>query len=55
VRVAIAGGNANNGANDGPWYWNLNNDSSNANQNIGAHLKFCNKIKRMTQNILTSW
>ena len=36
--VAIIGGNANNGANDGLWYWNLNNDSGNANQNIGAHL-----------------
>jgi hypothetical protein len=37
-RVAIFGGNANNGANDGGWNWNLNNDSSNLNQNIGGHL-----------------
>ena len=36
--VAILGGNANNGVNDGLWYWNLNNDSGNANQNIGSHL-----------------
>lgn len=31
------GGNANNGVNAGVFYWNLNNDSSNRNRNIGAH------------------
>ena len=35
---AHAGGNWNNGANDGLFYWNLNNDSSNANTNIGSRL-----------------
>jgi len=37
-RVAHVGGNFNNGANDGLWYWNLNNTSSNANWNIGARV-----------------
>lgn len=32
------GGNANNGANAGAFYWNLNNDSGNRNRNIGAHV-----------------
>jgi hypothetical protein len=39
--VAVFGGNANNGTNCGFWYWNMNNDSSNLNSNIGTHLKFC--------------
>lgn len=34
--VLIAGGNANNGANDGPFYWNWNNTASNSNWNYGA-------------------
>ena len=38
LRVAHVGGNFNNGANDGLWYWNLNNGSSNANWNIGARV-----------------
>lgn len=37
-QVALFGGNANNGTNAGRFYWNLNNASSNANRNIGAHL-----------------
>nr|DAY77996.1 MAG TPA: hypothetical protein [Caudoviricetes sp.] len=37
-RVARVGGNSNNGTNDGLWYWNLNNDSSNANWNCGARV-----------------
>ena len=37
-RVARVGGNSNNGANDGLWYWNLNNASSNANWNCGARV-----------------
>ena len=36
MRVAIVSGNANNGANAGTFYWNLNNASSNVNRNIGA-------------------
>ena len=35
---AHVGGNFNNGANDGLFYWNLNNGSSNSNINIGARL-----------------
>ena len=38
LRVAHVGGNSNNGANDGLWYWNLNNSSSNANWNCGARV-----------------
>ena len=30
--------NANNGTNAGAFYWNLNNDSSNRNRNIGTQL-----------------
>ena len=37
LRVAHFGGNAVNGANAGRFYWNLNNDSSNLNRNIGTH------------------
>lgn len=29
--------NTNNGTNAGGFYWNLNNDSSNLNRNIGTH------------------
>ena len=36
--VTHLGGNANNGSNAGSFYWNLNNDSSNRNRNIGAHV-----------------
>ena len=38
ARVVYVGGNANNGANDGVGYVNLNNGLSNANANIGARL-----------------
>lgn len=31
-----SGGNCNNGANDGGFYWNLNNGLSNTNHNRGA-------------------
>ena len=33
--LALVGGNWNNGMNDGPSYWNLNNTASNTNVNIG--------------------
>ena len=36
TRAAHVGGNLNNGSNDGPWNWNLNNAASNTNWNIGA-------------------
>ena len=35
-RVVIVGGNANNGSNDGPAYFNVNNSLGNANANIGV-------------------
>lgn len=37
-QVALFSGNTNNGVNDGAFYWNLNNTSSNLNQNIGTHV-----------------
>jgi len=37
-RVLLSGSNLNNGANDGLATFNANNDSSNANVNIGSHL-----------------
>ena len=45
LSVATFGGNANNGTNAGTWYWNLNYDSGNVNQNIGTHLTFKNNCK----------
>lgn len=47
IHVTHFGSNANNGTNAGGFYWNLNNDSSNSNRNIGTHhvsqsLKKCN-------------
>jgi hypothetical protein len=51
--VACFGGNANNGTNTGTWYWNLNNDSGNANQNIGTRLTFCSLNKNTI--IPTTW
>jgi hypothetical protein len=36
--VVHVGSNANNAANAGTFYLNSNNDSSNRNRNIGAHL-----------------
>ena len=38
-RVAYAGGNANNSSKAGAFYLNANNDSTNANSNIGRRLK----------------
>lgn len=35
MRLALLGGNWNNTANAGLSYWNLNNDASNTNVNIG--------------------
>jgi hypothetical protein len=37
LQVTHFGGNANNGTNAGGFLWNLNNDSSNSNRNIGTH------------------
>jgi len=52
MEVANFGGNANNGSDAGPWNWNLNNDSGNANQNIAARVKF---LKIIPYSSLTSW
>jgi hypothetical protein len=52
MEVANLGGNANNGTNADPWYWNLNNGSGNANQNIATHVKF---LKVLPCRSLTSW
>lgn len=45
------GGNANNGTNAGTFYWNVNNDPSNRNRNIGTRMSL--KLKYL--NNLTSW
>lgn len=37
-RVTKLGRNANNALNAGVTYWNLNNDTTNLNQNISSHL-----------------
>lgn len=36
----LRGGNLNNGANAGPFYWNCNNSAANANWNIGCRPTF---------------
>lgn len=42
--VTLFGSNANNGTNASTFYWNWNNDSSNANRNIGAHVPTRKKV-----------
>ena len=37
-RIALRGGNSNNGGNAGPFYLNLNNDAGDAWWNIGGDL-----------------
>lgn len=49
------GGNANNGANAGVFYWNLNNDSSNRNRNIGAHVNPRNTVKILVPDLLVEY
>jgi len=44
-RVAYSGGNYNNEANAGVAYLNADNDSSNANTNVGARLYFFNLLQ----------
>lgn len=51
VRVLHFGGNANNEANAGAFYWNSNNDSSNSNRNIGSQLAVeISKLMRSSNN-----
>ena len=53
MQSAYVGGNFNNGLNDGLFYWNYRNGSSNSNWNIGArHL--INEIKNIIIIILAS-
>lgn len=40
VRLALFGGNANNGANDGAFYANLNNGVGNRNWNISSDYSY---------------
>jgi hypothetical protein len=49
------GGNANNGASAGAFYWNLNNDSSNRNRNIGAHVNPHNTVKILVPDLLVEY
>ncbi len=43
-QVLAVGGNSNNSANAGAWYWNSNNGSVNRNTNIGSQLSYLKKI-----------
>lgn len=52
LQVLLVGGNANNGTNAGPFYWNANNAASNTNANISGQLCF---IFVLAQKILASW
>ena len=63
----LVGGNANNGANDGPFYWNWNNTASNSNWNYGGRpplltlnlrsVSLCETRREpgMAEVILTPW
>lgn len=51
LRVFQVGGNSNNGANGGPFYWNANNAASNTNSYIGRRLDFI----QFAFTILASW
>lgn len=41
ARALRVGGNVNNGANCGAWYWNANNAASNGNWNLCGRLLYC--------------
>lgn len=45
-RVCLSGGTSNNGAQAGVGALNANNDSANANTNIGSHLSFNREVRR---------
>lgn len=55
THVAHFGSNANNGTNAGRFYWNWNNDSSNANRNIGSHVTSLVLAFSVSYTLLTSW
>ena len=52
--LAQFGGNWNNGANAGVFYWNLNNTSSNTNVNIGSQT-LIRILLTMHSIFLTPW
>lgn len=54
-RFTHFGGNANNGSNAGTFYWNLNNDSSNRNRNIGTHVNPHNNVKMLVPDLLVKY
>jgi hypothetical protein len=45
------GGNANNGASAGAFYWNLNADSSGRNRTVGAHVNPHNTVKILVPDL----
>lgn len=50
------GGNANNGAQTGVFYWNVNNDSGNRNRNRGAHVcPQSNAVKILVPHLLVKY
>jgi len=53
-QVAKLSGNAYTGASAGMFYWNLNNDSGNLNQNIGSQISLFKMILYSIIN-LASW
>ena len=53
ARIAIRGGNWNNGVNTGAFNWNLNNGSGNSNRNIGTHLHIVDNGIKMTRCLRT--
>lgn len=55
-RVTKLGSNVNNGTKAGIFYLNLNNDSTNLNQNISSQLSLFQRIKYfLTHKNLASW
>jgi len=54
-RVTNFGSNANQGTDAGAFLWNVNNDSSNDNRNIGGRLTVVRKLEIQTPHPLVEY
>lgn len=54
-RVTLFGSNANNGSQAGTFYWNVNNDSSNDNRNIGGRLTVATIVEAQSPHPLVKY
>ena len=51
VAVLYVGGYWNNGTNGGLWYWNGNNDASNAHSDLGGRILILKRSMEHTQSL----